>query len=519
MIKNVYKTSIKKIRTDHGREFENSLFTNFCDKTGIFHEFSAPKTPQQNGVAERKNRTIQEMGRFMLNSMNVAKKFWSEAFNTACHVINRVYLRPGTTMTPYEILKGKKPNMSYFHVFGCTCYIPNDRDYLKKLDSKSDNGIFLGYSNNSHAYRVYNLRLKTIQESVNVAFNDYLSVSDKSEETGSWDFVYLPATEDITVEVDPTPATNVDSTPVTEEPSISTEGAPSNSETTGEGVTDQEKEIQTAETPETPVQDRVVETSTDVASTPVGDDDPSDDELDNTQPLYGKGRRNAGKRVDYRDLAGMKSKVAIVKYNSNLALACQCLLDKSNLVQVRASCFVSIIEPKNYKEALLDNNWIDAMQDELNQFEKNQVWTLVPRPPSVNVIGTKWIFKNKTDDSGTIVRNKARLVAQGYTQVEGVDFDETFAPVARIESIRLLLSIACYLNITLQQMDVKGAFLNGIIDKEAYVEQPKGFEDPFYPNHVYKLQKALYGLKQAPRAWYDKLTQFLLEFGFLPWCR
>ncbi|KAK6150694.1 hypothetical protein DH2020_015626 [Rehmannia glutinosa] len=154
------------------------------------------------------------------------------------------------------------------------------------------------------------------------------------------------------------------------------------------------------------------------------------------------------------------------------------------------------------------------MQDELDQFAKNDVWYLVPRPDNVNVIGTKWIFKNKTDESGNIVRNKARLVAQGYTQVEGVDFDETFAPVARIESNRLLLAIACHLGLTLHQMDVKSAFLNGILDEKAYVEQPKGFEDPYKPNHVFKLKKALYGLKQAPRAWYGRLTEHLLQMGF-----
>jgi hypothetical protein len=182
---------------------------------------------------------------------------------------------------------------------------------------------------------------------------------------------------------------------------------------------------------------------------------------------------------------------------------------------VSAECYFSSIEPKNITEALKDENWINAMHDELNQFERNDVWTLVPRPDNVNVIGTKWIFKNKTDEAGNIVRNKARLVAQGYTQVEGIDFDETFAPVARIESIRLLLAIACFINIKLHQMDVKAAFLNGILIDEAYVEQPKGFEDPHYPDHVYKLKKALYGLKQAPRAWYGRLTDFLLQFGFI----
>jgi len=150
------------------------------------------------------------------------------------------------------------------------------------------------------------------------------------------------------------------------------------------------------------------------------------------------------------------------------------------------------------------------MNDELHQFTRNDVWTLVPHPTEQNIIGTKWIFKNKTDEHGTMARNKARLVAQGYTQIEGVNFDETFAPVARLESIRILLSIACHLGFKLYQMDVKSAFLNGVLQEE----QPKGFQDPHHPHHVYKLKKALYGLKQAPRAWYERLTTYLLTKGF-----
>ncbi|KAK2426944.1 putative mitochondrial protein [Trifolium repens] len=178
------------------------------------------------------------------------------------------------------------------------------------------------------------------------------------------------------------------------------------------------------------------------------------------------------------------------------------------------SCFISTFEPKNVKEALTDEFWIEAMQEELNQFKRSEVWDLVPRPDKVNVIGTKWIFKNKSDEKGVITRNKARLVTQGYTQIEGLDFEETFAPVARLESIRLLLGVACILKFKLYQMDVKSAFLNGYLHEEVYVEQPKGFTDHVYPNHVYKLKKALYGLKQAPRAWYERLTQFLVGQGY-----
>ena len=154
------------------------------------------------------------------------------------------------------------------------------------------------------------------------------------------------------------------------------------------------------------------------------------------------------------------------------------------------------------------------MHQELHQFVRNDVWELVPRPKDTHVIGTKWIFKNKSDEDGEIVWNKSRLVDQGYTQVEGIDFDESFASVAWLESIWILLSIACIMNFKLYQMDVKSAFLNDFLNKEVFFKQPKGFQDPHFPDHVLRSKKALYGLKQAPRAWYDHLTSYLLDHGF-----
>nr|ABA98030.2 retrotransposon protein, putative, Ty1-copia subclass [Oryza sativa Japonica Group] len=168
---------------------------------------------------------------------------------------------------------------------------------------------------------------------------------------------------------------------------------------------------------------------------------------------------------------------------------------------------------KRVEEALNDPDWGMAMQEELNNFTRNEVWTLVERPRQ-NVIGTKWIFRNKQDEARVVIRNKAKLVAQGFTQIDGLDFGETFAPVARLESIRILLAFATNLNFKLFQIDVKSVFLNGPINELVYVEQPLGFEDPKYPINVYKLHKALYGLKQAPRAWYECLHNFLVKNGF-----
>ncbi|GJR95397.1 retrovirus-related pol polyprotein from transposon TNT 1-94 [Tanacetum coccineum] len=177
-------------------------------------------------------------------------------------------------------------------------------------------------------------------------------------------------------------------------------------------------------------------------------------------------------------------------------------------------CFISTIEPKNINEALKDESWIVAMQEELNQFVANDIWELVPLPISQSILETKWVFRNKLDKNGIVSRNKARLVAQGYNQEEGIDYDETYALVARLESIRILLAIACANDFKLYQMDVKSAFLNGFINEEVYVAQPSGLIDFQKPNYVYKLKKALYGLKQAPKAWYDILKSFLIKHEY-----
>ncbi|GJT84963.1 retrovirus-related pol polyprotein from transposon TNT 1-94 [Tanacetum coccineum] len=180
----------------------------------------------------------------------------------------------------------------------------------------------------------------------------------------------------------------------------------------------------------------------------------------------------------------------------------------------RFALTVSIVEPKNIKEEMADSAWIEAMQDELHQFDRLQVWELVDKPFGKNVIKLKWLWKNKKDEDQTVIRNKARLVAKGYAQEEGIDFDESFAPVARLEAVRIFVAYAAHKSFPIYQMDVKTAFLNGPLKEEVYVAQPDGFVDPDHPDKVYRLRKALYGLKQAPRAWYDELSKFLISNGF-----
>jgi FtsZ-interacting cell division protein YlmF len=176
--------------------------------------------------------------------------------------------------------------------------------------------------------------------------------------------------------------------------------------------------------------------------------------------------------------------------------------------------FISMMEPKNFNEANKDNHWVKAMNEELDQIEKNNTWEMVQRPEGKNVIGSKWIFKNNLNEQGQVIRNKARLVCKCYARIEGLDFDETFAPVARLEAIRMFLAYACHKRFKVYQMDVKSAFLNGYLSEEVYMEHLEGFKLSDNPDLVCKLKKALYGLKQAPRAWYHTLDTYLKDKGF-----
>ncbi|GJT41401.1 retrovirus-related pol polyprotein from transposon TNT 1-94 [Tanacetum coccineum] len=402
-IQNQLGCSIVSIRTDHGREFDNEVqFGEFCNANGITHNFSAPRTPQSNGVVERKNRTLQEMSRTMLNEQSLPQKFWCNVVDTSTYILNRILIRAILGKTPYELLRGRKPTLDYFRVFGSKCFILNTKDYLTKFDPKSYEGVFLGYSQNSKAYIILNKHTRKVEESLNVTFDETPPPSKTS-----------PLVDD---------------------------------------DLDEEEAIRETEKKnlENVVEDETLEI----------------DKIVNIKESRNHPLENVIGNLNQRTLRSQAQ-------------------NQSNFF-----CFISTIEPKNVNEALGDESWIVAMQEELNQFLANDVWELVPQPKNMTIIETKWVFRNKLDENGVVSRNKARLVAQGYNQQEGIDYDETYAPVARLESIRILLAYACALDFKLFQMDVKSAFLNGFINEEVYVAQPPGFIDFEKPDHVYKLKKA-----------------------------
>ncbi|KAJ9542154.1 hypothetical protein OSB04_028660 [Centaurea solstitialis] len=476
---------VRKIRSDNGTELKNATLDAYLTSVGISHNFSGVYTPQQHGVVERRNRTLVEAARTMLAYSGLPLTFWAEAVSTACFTQNRTIINKRFKKTPYHIINRRVPNVKFFHVFGCRCYILNNRDHLGKFDKKADEGYFLGYSLTSKTFRVYNKRTKMVMETVYVTFDESVSMTSEhsSSELGihsqastttsdsisdpnssELDLLFMDAFLDICADnedlvLSRNPRVDIHDVP---EPSSVNDSGPS---------------------------ENICSTSNSDQAIPV----PNDLAIFLAQLKWTRAHPLYNVIGDVKD--GVKTRSASANY---------CLYKS----------FLSVIEPKNVSHALEDSDWLLAIQEELLQFKRNNVYRLVLRPQDKSIIQTKWIFRNKKDESGVIVRNKERLVAKGYSQQEGIDYDETFAPVARIEAIRIFLAYAAHKNIKVFQMDVKSAFLNGVLHEEVYIEQPEGFVDPDFPDHVCILDKALYGLKQAPRAWYETLTNHLLSKGF-----
>nr|GEU73147.1 hypothetical protein [Tanacetum cinerariifolium] len=402
------------------------------------------KMIQQNGVVERRNRTLIEAARTMLIYTQALLFLWAEAVATTCYTQNRSIIRLRHGKTPYELLRNKLHDLSFLHVFGALCYPTNNSENLGKLQPKADIGIFIGYAPTKKAFRIYNRRTRRIVETIHVDFDELTTVTSKQSSSGPTLNKMTPATIIQAESTGPPSSTTVD------------QDAPSPRNDSLNGV---------------PIPEV---TSAQSSST--------DHPLDN---IIGQLSRLVSTRLQLYEQA------------------LYCYYD----------AFLTSVEPKTYKDALTQSCWIEAMQEELNGFERLEVWELVAQPDKVMVITLKWIYKVKLDKLGGILKNKARLVARGYCQKEGIDFEESFALVARLEAIRIFLVYAAHKNMVVYQMNVKTAFLNGNLREEVYVSQPDGFVDQDNPN-VYKLKKTLYGLKKAPRVWYDMLSSFLISQDF-----
>ncbi|KAI3807773.1 hypothetical protein L1987_23707 [Smallanthus sonchifolius] len=428
---------------------------------------SAPRTPQQNGVAERRNRTLIESARSMLADSKLPLTFWIEAVSTTCYVKNRVLIVKPLNKTPYELWFNRVPYIGFLKPFGCPCTILITNGVLQKFGAKSDEGYFMGYSSQSKAYRVFNSRTRTVEESANVECREHIPCETASTSFDDYRLgfngpsirIKRPSIDHPSV-VDAIEASEVR----TSNPNVTSNNL-SNNEDQDEGIASDAAD------------------ATNVAD--VADNSPADEVV--VEDI------SANNPIDNHHLPNQNQ--------SNLDHGIQLDVVPAQRINKEHPLENVIVEPKKIDETLQHSSWIEAMQEELLQFKRQEVWTLVGPPPGQTAIGTRWVFKNKQDERGIIINNKARLVAQGYTQEEGIDYDEVFALVARLEAIRIFLAYAASKSFTVYQMDVKSAFLYGKIGEEVYVRQPPGFVDPSQPNKFFKLDKALYGLHQAPRAW------------------
>ncbi|GJX60804.1 putative ribonuclease H-like domain-containing protein [Tanacetum coccineum] len=526
--------TVRFIRTDNGTEFVNQALSAYYEGVGISHQKSVPRTPQQNGVVERRNRTLVEAARTMMIFSKAPMFLWAEAVATACYTQNRSLIHTRHNKTPYELVHEKKPDLTFFRVFGALCYPTNDSENLGKFQAKADIGIFVGYAPSRKGYRIYNKRTRRLMETIHVTFDEMdQTMAPVRISSGPVPVIMTPgqlksglAPTDKELEMlfqpmfdehleqsrvdEPVPsATEVNAQVVPPSTSLSTtiaQDAPSTSASSS--TSDSHLPVQHQEIPEdTPIIHDVPHPSHNLVTGDPGSAQSSSGNVNAAEPNqvnYPPDHiRRWTKDHPLDNIVGNPSRpVSTRKQLASDALWC---------------CFhteLSKVEPKNFKMAVIEDCWFQAMQDEIHEFDRLEVWELVPRPIYVMVIALKWIYKVKLDEYGDVLKNKARLVAKGYRQEEGIDFEESFAPVARIEAIRIFIANAATKNMIIYQMDVKTAFLNGDLQEEVFVSQPEGFEDQENPTHVYRLKKALYGLKQAPRAWYDTLSKFLLANNF-----
>ncbi|XP_059072468.1 retrovirus-related Pol polyprotein from transposon TNT 1-94 [Cryptomeria japonica] len=441
LTENFSSKRIKCLRSDNGGEYTSSSFHDFCVESEIKREFCVPYNPQQNGVAERKNRTIVEVAKAMIHDQDLQTLLWAEASRTTVYIQNRCSYRALKNMTLEEAFTGSKSDISHLRIFGSPVYVHVPKEKRSKLEPSGKKGMLVGYSESSKAFRIYIPGQRYVEVSRDVKFEEDIAFK-KSK--GSCVIDESNDNQNINVDTNP--------------------------------------EIQREQVEPPPQDDH------DDPPEPMNPTDISSDiVVTKKRSLWVRNTIQEAERFAAPSGTFRETKRPQV-FSNYVSLMC-------NLIET---------EPCNVEEALSHHAWKLAMDEEYQSIIKNDVWDLVPRPKGKSIVSSKWLFKIKHNADGNIEKYKARFVARGFSQKEGIDYEETFAPVARYTSIRTIIAIAASKGWKLHQMDVKTAFLNGVIEEEVYIEQPEGYEIRDRLTHVCRLKKALYGLKQAPRAWYEK---------------
>lgn len=516
---------IKILRSDNGTEFTSSRAKQFYADNGILHQTSCVDTPQQNGRAERKHRHILNVARALKIQASLPIKFWGECVLTAAVLINYTPSRLLSGKSPYEVLFGRQPNYDNLRVFGSLCYAHWTSRPIDKFNDRAKRCIFLGYPPGRKAWKVFDLESQQLFESRDVTFyeqhfpfqgpRDQPVILDPPTSEAQlpatqlspavpFDYPEPPPLEEISA----APSPDSRDPPIEENPEgplPDSPGFPTSPHLRGSS----------------PLQALETEHEAQPASTSSSSERP--DLVQPTQPPAP--RRSDRVRYPhprYRNFVCHASHSATTPLpasqisSSGTVYPLQNYLSHSRLSSSHMAFVASLdnhTEPTSYTQAMRDPRWREAMRHEINALEENGTWTLQSLPPGKRPIGCKWVFKIKYNSDGTVERYKARLVAKGFTQVEGMDYHETFAPVARITSLRCLLAVALARGWSLCQLDVHNAFLHGDLDEEVYMRPPPGFK-PSRPDTVCRLRKSLYGLRQASRNWYSKFASALITYGF-----
>uniref|UniRef100_A0A251T6N3 Putative zinc finger, CCHC-type n=1 Tax=Helianthus annuus TaxID=4232 RepID=A0A251T6N3_HELAN len=470
--------TIKTLRTDRGGEYCGKSFQEYLNANGIHHQLTNSYSPQQNGVAERKNRTLMELSRSMLSMKKLPNKFWAEAIACTTYILNRTVTKTRPNVTPFEAWNGRKPNVEHLKVFGSVAYVHIPKQKWNKLDDKTEKMIFVGYSENSKGYKLFNPLTNKITISRDVIFDESKRwvVNNELNETP---YMIL---EDGAVPID---QSIEDRNPTEEhhEPNpIRQENMPDNMEVNS-NLTGPE---------------HIQQNHDDSELDPTSSQSQHNEEVSSSDSENETIRTRSVKSV-YRNTRALTNEEILQKYNEN---------------QVINFVLYTSMDPTTYEEASKDGKWIDAMNKEMESIYKNETWDLVDPPKNQKPIGVKWIYKTKYDEKGNVDKYKARLVVKGYKQKFGIDYQEVFAPVIRFETVRLVLALAAQNDWYLHQMDVKTAFLNGKLKEQVFIDQPQGYIKPGEETKVCHLKRALYGLKQAPRAWYSRIDTYFIHHNF-----
>jgi len=512
-VSNHYNAKLKIFRSDNGGEYTSHTFKQHLAQHGILHQTSCPYTPQQNGVAERKNRHLMEVARSMMFQTNVPKRHWSDAVISACYLINRIPTRVLSDQSPFEVLNKTKPRLDHLRVFGCLSFVLIPGEMRNKLEAKSTRAMFIGYSTTQKGYKCFDPQRRRVIVSRDVKFMEsrgyydekrWDELKDLSQSTDKATSLRL-ILEGLGINISQDQKKQDDKKHEAEE-------ASGQSNLDHEGGNETEDHSEGEEASETPNQGQTEgnESGEEIVNqSPSQEEEEREVQAEEVVPL----RRSTRIRKDPSNWVNTR-----VYFNAQaVEHPSQAVCTFAEFPEEHCTFMVSLDEsfvPRTYEEAMEHDLWKESVGDEADAMIRNDTWYESELPKGKKAVSSRWIFTIKYLANGKVDRRKTRLVARGFTQTYGEDYIDTFAPVAKLHTIRIVLSLAVNLKWELWQMDVKNAFLQGELEDEVYMYPPPGLEHLVKPGNVLRLKKAIYGLKQSPRAWYNKLSTTLNGRGF-----